>query len=91
MRYYNFDVQGTASAPVYLFCREGEDKPVDGQLYIIDTLAGEKGDKDTRQVWKVTVPKDYVSNSITDASTLQDAGYQMQQTDTLRNMPVVPD
>ena len=91
VRYYNFDVQGTASAPVYVLYREGEDKPVDGQLDIIDTLPGEKGYNDFRQVWKVTVPKDYVANSITDAGTLRDAGYQMQQTDTLRNMPVVPD
>jgi outer membrane protein assembly factor BamB len=91
VRYYNFDVQGTASAPFYVLYREGEEKPVEGQLDIIDTLPGEKGYNDFRQVWKVTVPKDYVANSITDAGTLRDAGYQMQQTDTLRNMPVVPD
>ena len=91
VRYYNFDVQGTTPAPVYVLYREGEDKPVDGQLDIIDTLPGEKGYNDFRQVWKVTVPKDYVANSITDAGTLRDAGYKMEQTDTLRNMPVVPD
>jgi alcohol dehydrogenase (cytochrome c) len=91
VRYYNFDVQGTAPAPVYVLYREGEDKPVGGQLDIIDTLPGEKGYNDFRQVWKVSVPKDYVANSITEAGTLRDAGYQMQQTDTLRNMPVVPD
>ena len=91
VRYYNFDVQGTAPAPVYVLYREGEDKPVEGQLDIIDTLPGEKGYNDFRQVWKVSVPKNYVANSITDAGTLRDAGYQMQQTDTLRNMPVVPD
>ena len=91
VRYYNFDVQGTTPAPVYVLYREGEDKPVEGQLDIIDTLPGEKGYNDFRQVWKVTVPKDYVANSITDAGTLRDAGYKMQQTDTLRNMPVVPD
>ena len=62
VRYYNFDVQGTTSAPVYVLYREGEDKPVDGQLDIIDTLPGEKGYNDFRQVWKVTVPKDYVAN-----------------------------
>jgi hypothetical protein len=91
VRYYNFDVQGTASAPVYVLYREGEDKPVDGQLDIIDTLPGEKGYNDFRQMWRVTVPKDYAANSITDAGTLRDTGYPMQQTDTLRNMPVVPD
>src|SRR6478735_8130212 len=86
VRYYNFDIQGTTPAPVYVLYREGEDKPVHGQLDIIDTLPGEKGYNDFRQVWKVTVPKDYAANSVTDAGTLRDAGYPMQQTDTLRNM-----
>src|SRR6185312_3836211 len=57
VRYYNFDIQGTMPAPVYVLYREGEDKPVAGQLDIIDTLPGEKGYNDFRQVWKVTVPK----------------------------------
>jgi hypothetical protein len=65
--------------------------PVEGQLDIIDTLPGEKGYNDFRQVWKVSVPKDYVANTIADAATLLDAGYKMEKTDTLRNMPVVPD
>jgi hypothetical protein len=63
VRYYNFDVQTTTPAPVYVLYREGEDKPVAGQLDIIDTLPGEKGYNDFRQVWKVTVPKDYVANT----------------------------
>src|SRR6476660_9091122 len=91
VRYYNFDVQGTAAAPVYALYRDGEDKPVSGQLDIIDTLPGEKGYNDFRQVWKVSVPKDYVANTITDSAALLDAGYKMQQTDKLRNMPVVPE
>ena len=71
--------------------REGEDKPVASQLDIIDTLPGEKGYNDFRQVWKVWVPKDYVANTITDASMLQQAGYKMEKTDKLLNMAVVPD
>ena len=70
VRYYNFDVQTTMPAPVYVLYREGEDKPVAGQLDIIDTLPGEKGYNDFRQVWKVTVPKDYVANTITDVGAL---------------------
>ena len=66
VRYYNFDIQGTTPAPVYVLYREGEDKPVVGQLDIIDTLPGDKGYNDFRQVWKVRVPKDYVANTITD-------------------------
>jgi hypothetical protein len=91
VRYYNFDVQTTTPAPVYVLYRDGEDKPVEGQLDIIDTLPGEKGYNDFRQVWKVTVPKDYVANTVVDAGALKDGGYRMEQTPALRNMPVVPD
>jgi hypothetical protein len=91
VRYYNFDVQTTMPAPVYVLYREGEDKPVEDQLDIIDTLPGETGYNDFRQAWKVTVPKDYVANTIVDAAALRDAGYKIEQTQVLRNMPVVPD
>ena len=91
VRYYNFDVQSITPAPIYVLYREREDKPVPSQLDIIDILPGEKGYNDFRQIWKVWVPRDYVANSITDAGVLRKAGYKMQQTGTLRNMPVVPD
>ena len=91
VRYYNFDVQTTMPVPVYVLYREGEDKPVAGQLDIIDTLPGDKGYNDFRQVWKVAVPKDYVANTIVEAGALQQAGYKMEQTQALRNMPIVPD
>lgn len=91
VRYYNFDVQSVTPAPVYVLYRQGDDKPVAGQLDIVDTLPGEKGYNDFRQVWKVSVPKEYVANSITDAAKLTQDGYKIQKTDALRNMPVVPD
>ena len=91
VRYYNFDVQSTAPAPIYVLYREGEDKPVAGQLDIIDTLPGEKGYNDFRQVWKVWVTKDYVANTITDTAMLLNAGYKVRETGTLLNMPVVSD
>ena len=91
VRYYNFDIQGTTPAPIYVLYREGEDKPVVGQLDIIDTLPGDKGYNDFRQVWKVRVPKDYVANTLTDSGALSQAGYKSERTDALRNMPVVPD
>jgi hypothetical protein len=90
-RYYNLDARSTTPAPVNILYREGEDKPVQGQLDIIDTLPGENGYNDFRQVWKVWVPKDYVANTITDAAMLQQAAYKMEKTDKLLNMPVVPD
>ena len=91
VRYYNFDVQTTMPAPVYVLYRQGEDQPVAGQLDIIDTLPGETGYNDFRQVWKVSVPKDYVANTVADAGALRKAGYKTEKTDGLRNMPVVPD
>ncbi len=91
VRYYNFDVQPTTPAPVYVLYRDGEDKPVAGQLDIIDTLPGETGYNDFRQVWKVTVPKDYAANTIVDAAAVKAAGYKTEQTNALRNMPVVAD
>lgn len=89
--YYNFDVQSTTPAPLYVLYHEGEKKPVKGQLDIVDTLPGEIGYNDFRQVWKVTVPSGYIANTITDAEEIRKSGYRMEKTDTLRNMPVVPD
>jgi len=89
--YYHLDVKSTTPVPVYILYREGEDMPVQEQLDIIDTLPGEQGYNDFRQVWKVWVPKDYVANTITDASMLQQAGYKIEKTDKLLNMAVVPD
>jgi len=91
VRYYNFDVQSTMPAPVYVLYRRGEDQPVADQLDIIDTLPGDRGYNDFRQVWKAWVPKSYVANTITSAAKLRKAGYKMEKTDALRNMPVVPD
>src|SRR5262249_60368011 len=91
VRYYNFDIQSTTPAPVYVLYPEGEDKPLVGQLDIIDTLPGEKGYNDFRQVWKVSVPKDYVANAVTDVASLSQAGYKLEKTNMLLNMPVVPD
>jgi hypothetical protein len=89
--YYHLDVQSTTPAPLYILYREDEDQPVQGQLDILDTVPGEEGYNDFRQVWKVWVPKDYVANTITDASMLQQTGYKMEKTDKLLNMAVVPD
>ena len=53
VRYYNFDVQSTTPAPLDVIYREDDDKPVESQLDLIDTLPGEKGYNDFRQIWKV--------------------------------------
>jgi len=46
IKYYNFDVQSTQPAPIWVLFRDGESSPVSGQLNIIDKLPGEAGYND---------------------------------------------
>ena len=39
----------------------------------------------------MSVPKDYVANTVTDVASLSQAGYKLEKTNMLLNMPVVPD
>jgi hypothetical protein len=90
VRYYNFDVQPTAPAPIYAFLRAGG-IPVDGQLNIVDVVPGDPGYNDFWQVHKVTVPSSYVPNSVTSLAELTAAGFPIEPTQALVNCPVVPD
>lgn len=91
VRYYNFDVQDTKPAPIYVLFRQGESEPVKGQLHIVDVIPGEPGYNDFRNVHKVTVPRDYQANTATSAAELMAAGYPIRKTDDIVNYPVVPD
>lgn len=88
--YYNFDVLSTTPAPIYRFFRDGETNPVSGQLNVIDVIPGDEGYNDFWQVVKVTVPKDYVANTITSYDGVMKSGYAMTATTTIVNCPVVP-
>jgi hypothetical protein len=90
VRYYNFDVKSYAPAPIYVLVHEGETEPVTGQLNIVDVTPGDEGYNDFWQVNRVTVPADYVANSITSVEQLSAAGYPMSSTGSLVNCPVVP-
>lgn len=89
VQYYNFDVQPRAPIPIYAFFHE-DSSPVDGQLNVIDIIPGSAGYSDFWNVVKVTVPNDYVANSVTSAAAIQSAGFKMQATSMLVNCPVVP-
>ena len=89
--YYNFDVQPTEPAPIYVLFREGEDHPVEGQMNIIDVIPGDEGYNDFWEVQKVTVPMDYMANSVTSFAQLMEAEYPMEETTTIVNCPVVPE
>jgi hypothetical protein len=91
VRYYNFDAQPTAPVPIYVFFREGEDAPVDGQLNVIDVTPGDAIYSDFWQVVRVLVDDDYVANEVTDAAEIAARGFATEITDTLVNCPVVPD
>jgi len=88
--YYNFDVQSTTPAPIYVLFRKGENAPVAGQLNIVDVIPGDPGYNDFWQVNKVTVPSDYVANSVGSLQAIKDAAYPIEQTATLVNCPIVP-
>ena len=91
VEYYNFDVQSTAAAPIYVLFRDGETTPVSGQLNIIDHIPGDDGYNDFWQVHKVTVPVDYVANTASKLTDINERGFTVEAMDMLVNCPVVPD
>ncbi len=89
--YYNFDVQPTEPAPIYVLSREGEDVPVAEQLNIVDVVPGDEGYNDFWHVHEVTVPADYEANTATSVQDLMDADYDITGTDVVKNCPIVPE
>ena len=89
--YYNFDVQPTTPAPIFVLFRQGEPMPVDGQLNIVGVIPGDPGYNDFWQVNKVTVPSNYVANTIVSTAQIISGGYPIEVTDMLVNCPIVPD
>lgn len=91
VRYYDFDIQSTEPAPIYVLFRAGEDGPVEGQLNVVDAIPGDEGYNDFWQVMKVTVPGDYVANTVTSLTEIRDGGYPIEETNQLVNCPIVPE
>ncbi|MCG6189451.1 hypothetical protein [Maribellus maritimus] len=91
VKYYNFDIQPVKAAPIYALFREGESSPVSGQLNIIDVIPGDEGYNDFWHVNKVTVPTDYVANTITSVQEIMDMDYPVERTNIVVNCPVVPE
>jgi hypothetical protein len=89
--YYNFDVLPLAPAPILVLYREGESAPVAGQLNIVDVIPGEQGYNDFWRIVRVTVPRDYLANTVTSVADVVAANYPMQQTNMLVNCPIVPE
>jgi hypothetical protein len=91
VQYYNFDVMPIRSAPIYVFFREGEETPVDGQLNVVDVIPGGGAYSDFWHVHKVTVPSGYDANTITSLQKLLESGYSVERTNLLVNCPIVPE
>jgi hypothetical protein len=89
IKYYNFDVQPTAAAPIYVLMKGGQ--PVTGQLNIVDVIPGDVGYNDFWQIVAVTVDGNYVANTITSADAVKRSGFAMTPSEMLVNCPIVPD
>jgi hypothetical protein len=87
--YYNFDVMPTEPAPIYVLIRDGESAPVEGQMNIIDVIPGDENYNDFWDVHFVTVPSNYVANTITSYGQIMSGGYPVTEMDILVNCPVV--
>lgn len=90
VKYYNFDVQPLAPAPIYILFREGEIEPVEDQLNIINVIPGDLGYSDFWIIYKVMVPSDYEANLVSSYSDIAKKGYSIDYTNTIVNCPVVP-
>ncbi|MFZ0546974.1 MAG: hypothetical protein WAM60_16115 [Candidatus Promineifilaceae bacterium] len=86
--YFDFGPNPVDTAPIYVLFY-GDSTPVPGQDNIIDVMPGDPDYSAFWQVNAVTVPDDYVPNSVTSAAGLMTAGYPIQTTDILVNCPVV--
>lgn len=89
--YYNFDVQPTTPAPIYVLFRDGESAPVSGQRNIVNVKPGDVGYNDFWEVVKVTVPASYIANTITSYDAIQKAAYKTEIANTILNCPIVPE
>jgi len=90
IEYYNFDVQPVIPAPIYVLFKQGQTSQVSSQLNIINVIPGDPGYNDFWQVFKVTVPSDYVANTVTSLDEIVARGYTIEKTTDLVNCPVVP-
>jgi hypothetical protein len=87
--YYNFDVQPSTPIDIYVFFKGGG-AAVTGQNNVINAIPGDAGYSDFWLVNKVTVPDDYVPNSLTSREEILASGYAIQRTNMIVNCPVVP-
>lgn len=89
VKYYNFDVQSTTPDDIYVFFK-ADGTQVSGQNNVIPTIPGDTGYNDFWLVNKVTVPNNYVANSLTSEAEVLASGYTITKTNSIVNCPIVP-
>lgn len=102
VEYYDFGMNTPLAAnntvpaqPIWVFIHgmnaDGTPDMVEGQHNIVDVAPGEPGYSDLWQVVFVTVPDDYVADTIRSAQEVSESGYEQTTTDMLVNCPIVPE
>lgn len=95
--YYSFDsavpsADGGATvtpAPIYVFFY-ANDTVVPGQHNVVDVVPGDAGYSDLWQVHKVTVPDNYVADSVRSYADIVTNGYTVTAVEVYVNCPIVP-
>ena len=92
IKYYNFDVQPTAPAPIYVLVRQGETNPVhrqaqhrrraSGATGLQRLLAGDEGDRSGE------LRGEYRSRA---SDEIRTKGYAVEATNSIVNCPIVPE
>lgn len=88
--HYHLDVQHRVPIQIFVLYREGESLPLLGQLPLAGYVPGDHGYTDFWRVVRVDVPADYVPNTLTSVSAVNDSGFPTTVTDRIVNCPVVP-
>jgi hypothetical protein len=88
IRYYNFDVQPTTPARMYVFYVGEQELPA--QRRVVDVIPGQPGYSDFFRVVRVRVPASYVPDELRDAAAIRRSGFELVDTSQLVNRPIVP-
>src|ERR1051325_7137153 len=87
IRYYNFDVQPTAPAKMYVFYA-GEQE-LTTQHRVVDVIPGQRGYSDFFRVVRVRVPANYVPDTLRDVAAILRSGFALVETSQILNRPAV--
>jgi hypothetical protein len=88
IRYYNFDVQPTAPARMFVFHVGGHELVT--QHRVVDVIPGEPGYSDFFRVVQVNAPASYIPDGLRDAAAIARSGFEIVETSQIVNRPIVP-